>query len=210
MTVTLTAQEAQEARQLLARLTVLLGEREAPEAAPAAPSGYAWVRDLGDGLPLTIEKAMALVGTKEIGGAADNPVIMAWAKEVGVERAYTHDAVPWCGLFAAVVCKRAGKEPVKDPLWALNWAKFGVAAGQPGLGDVLVFTREGGGHVGFYVAEDATAYHVLGGNTSDQVMIARIEKRRLHAARRPKYRVQPSGVKPYLVAASGALSTNEA
>ena len=84
------------------------------------------------------------------------------------------------------------------------------------LGDVLVFNRYNrqgrliGGHVGLYVAEDDGAFHVLGGNESDQVEITRIEKGRLKAPRRPAY---PSGlaanVKPFQVSASGTLSQNE-
>jgi hypothetical protein len=38
---------------------------------------------------------------------------------------YVTDSTPWCGLLAAVVMKRAGWDPVKNPLWALNWSKFG-------------------------------------------------------------------------------------
>lgn len=186
----------------------------APAPAPPVPVGlptqYAWLRGLGAGLPLIIEKALELYGTHEGVGDLNSAVVMGWAAEVGLKAAYTADSIPWCGLFAAVVVTRAGKTPPKDPLWALNWAYFGVDQGQPGLGDVLTFTRAGGGHVGFYVGEDSTAYHVLGGNTSDQVMIARIEKTRLYHARRPAYAVQPAAVKPYILASTGAMSTNEA
>ena len=95
-------------------------------------------------------------------------------------------------------------------MWALNWLKFGESVGQPWLGDVLCFQREGGGHVGMYVAEDHTTYHVLGGNQSDKVSIARIAKDRLRGVRRVPYVNAPASAKPYVVAASGAISTNEA
>ena len=79
------------------------------------------------------------------------------------------------------------------------------------LGVVLVFQRVGGGgHVGFYVAEDGHAFHVLGGNQSDAVTITRIAKARCITFRRPIYREQPKSVKAYRVAASGSLSVNEA
>jgi uncharacterized protein (TIGR02594 family) len=134
---------------------------------------------------------------------------MGWAREVGLDTSYSDDSVPWCGLFAAVVAKRAGKGVVDAPLWARNWAKFGSIAGTPSLGDILVFVRDGGGHVGFYVAEDESAYHVLGGNQSDAVTITRIAKNRCIAARRPVYINKPESVKPYWIKADGALSTNE-
>ena len=175
------------------------------------PKDYRWISLLLP--PRTIVEAFALHGTLEAPGAADNPVILAWAKEVSktLGASYTDDSVPWCGLFAAVVVKRAGKEVIRGPLWARNWTNFGVRVDAPGLGDVLVFERPGGGgHVGFYVAEDASAYHVIGGNQSDAVNVSRIAKSRCIAVRRPTYKSQPASVKPYHVDGNGALSTNEA
>jgi len=46
------------------------------------------------------------------------------------------------------------------------------------LGDVLIFTRGIGGHVGIYVREDDKCYHVLGGNQSDSVYITSKGKER--------------------------------
>lgn len=173
------------------------------------PSAYAWLEGLS--LPRMVTEGLKLHGTLEIPGSANNPTIMAWAKEVGLQRAYTADSVPWCGLFMAVVAKRSDKQFPTDPLWALNWAKFGESVGQPGLGDTLTFTREGGGHVGIYIAEDKAAYHVLGGNQGDKVSIVRIAKTRLYRARRPVWKIaQPDSVKPYVVQSTGSLSTNEA
>lgn len=163
-------------------------------------------------LPRMIVEARKLLGTVERAGAANSPTIMAWAKEVGgkVGDVYTADSIAWCGLFMAVVAKRAGKTIPTDPLWALNWSRFGVAAGQPGLGDVLTFVRDGGGHVALYVGEDGGAYHVLGGNQSDRVCFARIAKARLHSVRRPVYTNAPATVRPYVVTGGGVLSVNEA
>ncbi|HVL29547.1 MAG TPA: TIGR02594 family protein, partial [Sphingomicrobium sp.] len=97
-----------------------------------------------------------------------------------------------------------------SPLWALSWSKFGEAGGQPRLGDVLTFKREGGGHVGIYIGEDSACYHVLGGNQSDAVTITRIRKERLHAVRR-EYRIaMPASARPYVLAPVGAISSNEA
>lgn len=175
------------------------------------PAAYAWLNDV-EGVPRTIAEGLKLLGTLETPGTRSNPKIIAWADEVGgnIDDAYQTDSIPWCGLFAAVVCKRAGKPWPNNALWALSWSAFGVPTSAPGLGDVLVFKREGGGHVGFYVGQDATAYHVLAGNQGDAVTIARILKSRLYAARRPAYTVKPAGVRPYMLAPGGPLSTNEA
>lgn len=163
------------------------------------PKTYAWLDEVPE-LPRIIVEALKLYGIHEGVGSVDNPTILAWAHEVGVDAVYGHDSVPWCGLFAALVVKRAGKDFPNVPLWALNWEHFGQQSPEPGLGDVLVFKRDGGGHVGFYVAEDAAAYHVLGGNEGDQVNIVRILKTRCVAVRRPYWKThQPIGVQPFHV-----------
>ena len=169
---------------------------------------YLWLKDLKG--PKVIVEAMKLYGITEIKGPKHNDKIMSWAEETGLKKTYTSDEIAWCGLFAAVVVQRANFEPVKDPLWARNWSKFGKAEKVAMLGDILVFSRDGGGHVGFYVGEDNTAYHVLGGNQSDQVNVTRILKTRLLAIRRCPWRIaQPKEVKVIKLNAEGIISKNE-
>ncbi len=119
--------------------------------------------------------------------------------------------LPWCGDFVETCIALAlSAEPmVTNPYYALNWAKFGVAMKEAALGQVLVFKRDGGGHVGFYVGEDATRFRVLGGNQSNSVSEAWIAKSRLYARRWPSTYPLP---KPAVirVTAAGATSTNEA
>ena len=163
------------------------------------------------GSPKVIAEAVRYLRINEIKGKLNNPTIMSWAKDVGVDKIYTSDEIAWCGLFVAKVIKKAGFEIVKDPLWALNWSKFGTKQSVAMLGDVLVFKRDGGGHVGFYIAEDKNYFHVLGGNQSNSVSITRIAKNRCVAIRRCNWKVsQPKEVKQYFVEASGKISTNEA
>lgn len=161
--------------------------------------------------PKVIEIAMSFYGTKEIVGPKHNPVIMGWAKEIGLSKVYTSDEIAWCGLFVGMVVERAGFDMVKDPLWARNWVKFGNKSTIAGLGDILVFVREGGGHVGFYVGEDKDCYHVLGGNQSNEVNIVRILKSRCIGVRRCAWKIaQPEAVKKITYLGGGKISTNEA
>lgn len=176
--------------------------------AGALPAAYAWLR--GESGPRMIIEALKLYGTLEAPGARDNPTILGWAREVDQAKTYSHDSIPWCGLFVAVVAKRSGKPIVNSPLWALSWADFGREAPVPMLGDVLTFKRDGGGHVALYVGEDVDAYHCLGGNQSDRVCITRIAKLRLYRARRAAYNVRPDNVRKIVLAGNGKLSTNEA
>jgi uncharacterized protein (TIGR02594 family) len=175
------------------------------------PEQYRWLEQ--ERAPRLLVEALLLYGTKEIKGEVSNPVILAWADEVGgwIGDWYDKDEIPWCGLFMAVVAKRAGYPFTQKALAAAEWKNWGNAVAIPMLGDVLVFQRPGGGHVGMYVGEDRDAYHVLGGNQSDQVCITRIGKDRFVAARRSPWQyAQPANVRPVVLAASGALSRNEA
>lgn len=169
---------------------------------------YDWLKNIDS--PKVIAEAMKLYGTTEVKGDKHNPVILEWAKDLGLDKVYKSDEIPWCGLFAAIVVKMAGFEPVKNPLWARNWAGFGTPTHIPMLGDVLVFTRESGGHVGFYVAEDNDCYHVLGGNQGDMVKVTRILKTRMLTVRRCNWKIkQPDAVRRINASASGEISKNE-
>ena len=79
------------------------------------PPAYGWIDDLQP-LPRMVAEARKLYGTIEARGPADNPVILGWAKELGLAKVYNHDEIPWCGLFVAVVAKRAGKAPNVPPI----------------------------------------------------------------------------------------------
>lgn len=164
--------------------------------------------------PKMLLAALSYYGLHEAPGGADNPTILQWAKDLGIT-SYDHDATPWCGLAMAKFASMAGKDlkaafpQINQILWALGWARFGHPSSPPALGDVLVFKRPGGGHVGLYVGEDADAFHVLGGNEGDAVTIVRVARIRLFATRRPIYQTQPPEVRVIKRSASGALSGNE-
>jgi uncharacterized protein (TIGR02594 family) len=181
---------------------------------------YDWLKTVDE--PPLVRVAMRHYGLKEAAGDADNADILKMAEFVervkpGAAKDYKHDAVPWCGLFLAFVAGDCGYDFPDKPLWALNWAGFGEKVPAPEFGDVVVFNRfdkDGkfiGGHVGLYVGEDESHFHVLGGNQKDSVSVVRIERARLHQARRPKFVHLPPAVKPIRISADGApVSTNEA
>ena len=159
------------------------------------------------------EVAKSLIGTREIVGPRHNSTILAWAKKLGSKMlgiAVTDDETAWCGLFVAHCVSEAGLTPAPIAVRASSWETWGanLRADRLAEGAVLVFRRPGGGHVGFYVGEDATAYHVLGGNQSNAVNITRIAKDRCVARRWPTG-VPVTGA-PVWVSGNGKLSTNEA
>lgn len=171
--------------------------------------GYEFINLIGS--PRHMVEAIKELGTEEIPGPKSNPKILGMAEEIGL-KGYTNDDTPWCGLFVACVLKRAGRNILSSwsNLRALEWSKWGRSTNVAMYGDILVFIRKGGGHVGFYVGEDPLCYHVLGGNQSNMVNITRIQKTRLHAIRRPEYNNQPESVIVRNLSPQGMISSNEA
>lgn len=161
--------------------------------------------------PRQIREAIKIYGTHEIQGSKSNPEILKWAKECGLEKIYTNDDTAWCGLFMAVTLLRSGYIPLQgyDALRAKEWAKFGIQKDIAELGDILVFDRSGGGHVGYYVGEDEMAYHLLGGNQGNTVCIVRRLKERCMAIRSVPYNKKPNNIRVIYINANGEVSKNE-
>lgn len=163
--------------------------------------------------PIWYREAQRALGIKEAAGTANNAVILGWAKALGgwIASYFTADSIAWCGLFVGhIVATTLPAEALpSNPLGAKNWASFGKKLTTPAIGAILVFTRSGGGHVGFYAGEDAEAYHVLGGNQSDAVTIARVAKSRCIAIRWPSTGPAPIGGR-VTRALTSTLSVNEA
>ena len=169
---------------------------------------YEWLK--AEKSPRILVEAVKNLGVKEIVGKAHNPIILQWAKDLKLDKVYTNDEIPWCGLFIAHCCHSAGVEVANKPLWALSWSEWGNEVKEPMLGDVLTFKRDGGGHVGIYVGEDTTHFHVLGGNQGNAVSVSRIAKNRLFKARRTAWKIaQPSNVRKIYLEGKGNVSTNE-
>jgi len=177
--------------------------------------------------PRMLVEMLKLLDVKEFAGKPSNPVIVDWAGEVAaamptpyarwVDDWYNDDAIPWCGLAMAVAAVRAGQGradrlPPSKFLSAKDWLNYGrkVHIDDAMLGDVLIFDRNGGGHVAQYVGEDEHAFHILGGNQKDAVNIIRKLKTECVGVRRPIYNAQPANVRKILYGADGPLSSNEA
>ena len=159
--------------------------------------------------PIWLAYARKQFGIREIKGPKHEPRIMAMIKRTARFLGITvrDDETPWCGTFAADCMLAAGISPPPIAVRASSWGTWGQPT-TPRLGAILVFSRQGGGHVGFYVGEDKTRFYVLGGNQSNMVNIMPIEKSRLTATR------WPAGIgistKPQLMTMAMASSQNEA
>ena len=176
------------------------------------PEKYNWLSK--EPAPKMLIEALKHYGTLELVGKGSNPNISKWAKEVGVSGWYTDDDIPWCGLFVGMVANRSGYPfSAAKLLAAREWVSWGVAVPieRAMLWDVLVFSRTGGGHVGFYVGENKDNFLVYGGNQSNAVGFAWIVKDRCIGVRRPPYKIgEPDNVRKIYLTFDGKLSSNEA
>lgn len=167
------------------------------QAAPVSPKAVD---------PRWLVEAGKLVGTKEIPGPKHNPFIVAAWKRLGAGW-FTDDETPWCGLLVAHCMEVAGLPYPKLFPRAMAWAEWGKACA-PTVGAVVVFKRQGGGHVGFLVGEDLKHYFVLGGNQGNAVNVMKLEKARAVAIRWPLSLGVPTPGLPKM--AVGEVSRNEA
>lgn len=146
---------------------------------------------------------------REVPGPASNPTILGWLGKL--KAWWKEDATPWCGTFVAYTLQESGLPIIKEWYRAKAWATYGSNLRPDRLapGAILVFGRDNGGHVGYYVGEDQTSYHVFGGNQSDKVCRTRILKTRLIASRWPAG-VPVIGGPVLLNTVGGPISRNEA
>jgi len=154
-----------------------------------------------------MKTARESVGLAEIVGPKHNTKIQAWLSKLGAW--WKDDETPWCGTFVAHCLREAGHPIPKHWYRALAWKDYGSNL-DPRFacdGAILVFSRQGGGHVGFYVGEDMQYYSVLGGNQKNAVTVMRIAKDRCVAIRWPKGVPLTSG---RVFVKGGKISENEA
>jgi len=174
------------------------------------PAKYSYLLD--EPAPRMLLEALKLVGIREVKGSRHNPIILEWAKALGIESIVKDDEMAWCATAHAYVIISSGK-PLGlrnyDIIRALKYAEWGNPVETPELGDTLVFKRPEGGHVGLYVAESKNTYHVLGGNQSDAYGFTEIAKNRLVAARNLYEIEKPKNVRRIFIDSSGKISNNE-
>jgi uncharacterized protein (TIGR02594 family) len=117
------------------------------------------------------------IGTKEIPGKADNPIILRWLRSLMTS--ISSEETPWCSAFVNAMAAEAGYER-SGALNARSWMDVGIEIplkyAQPG--DVVILWRVAKdswqGHVAFFVKYHASAQtlELLGGNQADSVSVA--------------------------------------
>jgi uncharacterized protein (TIGR02594 family) len=104
-----------------------------------------------------------------------NQNIMACSAAIGVPAG--NDDVAWCAAFAGAMLKKSGAGARKT-LSSRNYIDYGTAIPlndptQWRMNDIIVFVRQGGGHIGFVKAVDPISGRVLvlGGNQGNNLTL---------------------------------------
>lgn len=154
-----------------------------------------------------LNEASAFIGLREIKGPQNAAEILKFWKDIkrgGIK----DDETPWCAAFVGAMLERSGVQSTRFES-ARSYEAWGVKLAQPVRGCVVVFSREGGGHVGFVVGQDkAGNLLVLGGNQSDQVNVRAFPRSRATAYRWPVGVDLPADALPIMAAAE--ISKREA
>jgi uncharacterized protein (TIGR02594 family) len=134
--------------------------------------------------PLWLELARSDINLREVPGAMTAPRISKWLADLGAW--WRDDETPWCGTACAAWMRAAGAAIPKHWYRAKAWADWGQRLDRPAYGCIVVFERQGGGHVGLVVGEDDVGrLLVLGGNQGDAVKIRAFPRDRAIAYRWP-------------------------
>jgi uncharacterized protein (TIGR02594 family) len=119
------------------------------------------------------------IGVHEIEGHESSDRILEYLKTTNLPAAVLLDSTPWCAAFVNWCLIQAGK-PSLNTAWARSFLNYGTPTTTPNRGDIVVFERGDGGHVGFFDSYTPNGnILVLGGNQSDQVKYSEYSKSKL-------------------------------
>lgn len=159
--------------------------------------------------PAWLIEAERHIGTKEIPGARHESKILGWWKAIR-RSGIKSDEVPWCAAFVGGCLEKVGIVSSRYES-AKSYMEWGIALSYPAHGCIVVFTRTGGGHVGFVVGtDDKNRLIVLGGNQGDKVSVAPFDRGRVTGYRWPSAVPIPHDPMPLYASGNTQSSSNEA
>ena len=152
-----------------------------------------------------LDEARKHLGLKEIKGPKHAQAILDMWKAIK-RGGIRDDETPWCAAFVGACLERVGIQSTRFE-GARSYASWGEKLEKPVAGCVVVFSRDGGGHVGFVVGQDkAGNLLVLGGNQADAVNVKAFPRSRVTAYRWPAGEPKPVGELPVMAAAEFSKS----
>ncbi|EMO5715235.1 TIGR02594 family protein [Enterobacter bugandensis] len=134
--------------------------------------------------PKWLTEARKYIGTREFKGPNHNPLIVQFWKDIrrgGIK----DDETAWCAAYVGAMFERTGIRSSRFES-AKSYLEWGAPLDAPMYGCVVVFSRNGGGHVGFVVGQTPdNDLLVLGGNQSDAINIRAFPRIRVVGYRWP-------------------------
>lgn len=128
--------------------------------------------------------AIGELGETEVSGDQDNPRIVEYHSSTGLSA--DDDETPWCAAFVSWCLEQAGIQSMRSAR-ARDYLEFGEILKEPQIGCIVVLSRKGGGHVGFYWGKSQNGkINLLGGNQGNAVTIAPYDASRVVGYRWPK------------------------
>lgn len=157
--------------------------------------------------PAWLVEAEKYIGVKEVKGPMHEELILKWWRDIkrgGIK----DDETPWCAAFVGACLEAVGIQSTRFES-AKSYLQWGVELPNYELGCIVVFSRVGGGHVGFLAGRDKSGHiMVLGGNQSDAVNVRAFDLARAVGFRWPDNVPLPTPAPLPLLA--GSLSIKEA
>lgn len=157
--------------------------------------------------PPWIDEARKHVGVREIKGPEHEWRIVRWWKAIrrgGIK----DDETPWCAAFVGGCLEACGVISTRYES-AKSYLSWGRKLTKPLYGCVVIFDRDGGGHVGFVVGKDSLGrLMVLGGNQGDEVNVRAFTSDRVLGYRWPMLAPLPEDIT--LPTLTAAATTGEA
>ena len=155
--------------------------------------------------PSWLVEARKHIGLSEVKGPRHQAEILQMWKDIkrgGIK----DDETPWCAAFVGAMLERSGVRSTRFES-AKSYLQWGRTLVDPVVGCVVVFSRDGGGHVGFAVGRDEQGnLLVLGGNQSDEVNIRAFPVSRVTGYRYPEEVLLQTGPLPVLKPAKVSLT----
>ncbi|AFC22889.1 peptidoglycan-binding lysin domain protein [Saprospira grandis str. Lewin] len=128
--------------------------------------------------PAWISKAEGYKGKAETAKMVkDDPFVKMLFQELGTYDEWAHKqtvkTANWCAAFVSHCLKKSGQPALSyyDGGRAKKYLDYGRKIDKPAYGAIVVFSRSGGGHVGFVAGQTDSHILTLGGNQGNKVCI---------------------------------------
>lgn len=105
-----------------------------------------------------LSNARAQIGNGEIGKNNSGHFVLRYTRGL--------QGSPWCAAFVSYVLQKSGVQ-THYLLWAKSFLNEGIKVLQPLPGDLVIFTRKGGGHIGIVEQVRKDHYISIEGNVGE-------------------------------------------